>query len=210
MILRPGIASLLSALVIYITGLLFMVGCFSMAGEGEMVKQGWHNFINMIHKEGYSDTFLFIAAVIIISWGSVGFGASMTFMGRPRLLWGFLLFISSIGPIFIVLDTLHTLNLIPFGIVPALWRSIPWTIGVCCLLGTTCAFLAARRQYLITSRILCFGFGLWLVLCISVGFIWLPGKEPELSSIVLVAGLLTLPVAPLATAPLALAWNRHR
>jgi hypothetical protein len=52
--------------------------------------------------------------------------------------------------------------------------------------------------------------GLWLILCISVGFMWLPRTKPELSSIVLAIGLLTLPVAPLATAPLALAWNRHR
>ncbi|MHC4534054.1 MAG: hypothetical protein ACYS6K_08885, partial [Planctomycetota bacterium] len=71
-------------------------------------------------------------------------------------------------------------------------------------------FFAARRRHLIASITPCLGLGLWLILCISVGYMWLTRSDPELSSIVLAMGLLALPVAPLATAPLALAWNRHR
>ena len=82
--------------------------------------------------------------------------------------------------------------------------------GICCVLGTAGAFFAARRQYLIAPIMLCLGLGLWLILCISIGFMWLTRTEPGLSSVVLAMGLLALPVAPLATAPLALAWNRHR
>ena len=207
MILRPGAAGILSALAIYIAGLLFMIGWFFMVGEGETVIRGWHNFIDAVHDD---NTLLLVAVGIIIAWGLMGLGASMTFMGRPWLLWGLTLVICSIGPIFIALDTLHALNLIPLGIVPALWSSAPWTIGTCCLFGTAWAFLAARRRYLIASKTLCLGLGVWLMLCISVGFMLFPGKGPELSSIVLAMGLLMLPVAPLATAPLALAWNRHR
>ncbi|MDT8303649.1 MAG: hypothetical protein RQ760_19365 [Sedimentisphaerales bacterium] len=210
MILRPGAAGLLSALAIYIAGLLLVVGWLFITGEGETVTQGWHGVVNKVHEFGYGNTLQLVAVGIIIAWGLVGMGASMTFIGRPWLVWGFWLVICSVGPVVMVLDTLHTFNLIPFGIVPALWISAPWTIGICCLLGTTWAFFSARRQYLIASRTLCLGLGLWLILCISIGFMWLTRDKPEPSSIVLVMGLLTLPVAPLATAPLALAWNRHR
>lgn len=211
MILRPGAAGLLSALAIYIAGLLFMVGWFFIAGEGEAVTQGWHSLVNAVHDEfGYGNTLQLVAVGIIIAWGLVGLGASLTFTGRPWLLWGFWLVICAVGPIVITLDTLDTFNLIPFGIVPALWSSAPWTIGAGCLLGTAWAFSAARRQYLIASTTVCLGLGLWLTLCISIGYMWLTRSDPGLSSIVLAMGLLALLVAPLATAPLALAWNRHR
>jgi hypothetical protein len=210
MILRPGTAGLLSALAIYVAGLFFMIGWFLMVGEDETVTQGWHDVIGAVHEFGYGNTLLLVAVGITIAWGIMGLGASMTFMGRPRLLWGFWLVICSVGPVVLVLDTLHTFNLIPFGIVPALWMIAPWAVGTGCVLGTAWAFFAARRRYLVASRTLCLGLGLWLILCISVGFMWLTRSDPELSSIALAMGLLALPVAPLATAPLALAWNRHR
>jgi hypothetical protein len=211
MILRAGAAGLLSALAIYVAALLLMIGWSFVTGEGEIATGGWHTVINVVHyKFGYVNTLLVVAVGIIIASGLVGLGASLTFTGRPRVVWGFWLVICSVGPVVMALDTLDALNLIPSGIVPVLWSGAPWTIGAGCLFGTACAFFAARRRYLIASRTLCIGLGLWVVLCISVGFIWLTRSNPELSSIVLAAGLLALPVAPLATAPLALAWNRHR
>jgi hypothetical protein len=102
-----------------------MIGWFFMVGEGETVTQVLHSVVNMAHEFGYSNTLLLVAVGIIIVWGLVGLGASMTFMGRPWLLWGIWLIICSVGPIFMALDTLHTLNLIPFGIVPALWEQCP-------------------------------------------------------------------------------------
>jgi hypothetical protein len=126
------------------------------------------------------------------------------------LLLGFWLTPCFVLPAFVALEVLHTFNLIPPSIFPAVLKSIPWIIGACCLLGTAWAFTAARRRHLIDSARLCLGPGLWLLLCLSVGWVWLSRDEPGLSTIVLVMGLLALAVAPLATAPLALAWNRHR
>ncbi|MEA3227244.1 MAG: hypothetical protein U9Q07_14945, partial [Planctomycetota bacterium] len=211
MILRPGAASLLSALAIYLAGLLLMIGWFFMVGQGDAIPLGQYNSAkNAVLELGYGNTLLLVAAGIIVAWGAMGLGASMTLMGRPWLLWGFWLAICSFGPVLVVLDTLHAFNLIPFGIVPALLSSLPWTIGTCCLLGTALAFFAASRRYLIATKTLCLGLVLWLMLCFSVGWPWLPRDDPGPSTIVLVMGLLALPVAPLATAPLALAWNRHR
>jgi len=210
MILRPGAASLLSALAIYLAGLLLMIGWFFLVGEGETAAQGWHVAVNAVHDEfGSGNSLLLVAVGIVIAWGLMGLGASLTFMGRPWLVWGFWLVICSVGPIVMTLDTLDALNLLPFSVGP-LFSSLPWTIGIGCVIGTAWAFFAARRRYLIASVTPCLGLGLWLILCVSVGFMWLTRSDPELSSIVLAAGLLAVPVAPLATAPLALAWNRHR
>jgi hypothetical protein len=147
---------------------------------------------------------------VVIAWGLLGFGASITFAGRPWLVLGFWLAVCSVWPAFMALRTLEWLNLIPFDIVSALFGALPWTIGTLCLLGTVAAFITARRRDLIDARKLFLGPALWIILCILVGLLWLPRDKPGLSTIVLVMGLLALPAAPLATAPLALAWNRHR
>lgn len=211
MILRPGAVGLLSAWVIYIAAVLFMLGWYFMVGQIDAIPlEEYYGFKNAVHQLGYVNTLLLVVAGIIVVWGAMGLGASMTLMGRPWLLWAFCLAICSIGPVFVALDTLHAFNVIPFNIVPTLWSNLPWTIGIGCLLGTVLAFLAARSRHLIAWRIPCFGLGLWLLLCISVGSAWLPFDDPKASTIVLVTGLLALAVAPLATAPLALAWNRHR
>jgi hypothetical protein len=210
MILRPGAAGLLSAAAIYIAGLLFMIGWYFMVGQGDAIPLGPYNSAkNVVLELGYGNTLLLVASGIVVAWGAMGLGASMTLMGRPWLLWGIWLAICSFGPALMVLDTLHTFNLIPFSIAP-LFSSWPWTIGICCLLGTAWAFFAAHHRDLITSRTFCLGPAIWLMLCICVGSAWLPRDDPRLSTIVLVTGLLALAVAPLATAPLALAWNRHR
>jgi len=210
MILRPGAAGLSSAWAIYVAGLLFMIGWYFMVGQGDAIPLGQYNSVkNAVLELGYANTLLLVASGIVVVWGAMGLGASMTLVGRPWLLWGFWLAICSIGPVLLVLDTLHALNLIPFSVAP-LFSSLPWTIGICCLLGTAWAFSAARRRYLIASTTICLGLGLWLLLCCSVGLTWLPRDDLGPSTIVLVMGLLALPVAPLATAPLALAWNRHR
>jgi hypothetical protein len=211
MILRSGSVGLLSTWVIYVAAVLFMLGWYFMVGQiDEIPLEEYYGFKNTVRQLGYINALFLVVAGIIVIWGAMGLGASMTLIGRPWLLWGFWLAVCSIGPVLMALDTLHTLNLIPFNVVPTLWRSLPWTIGIGCLLGTVLAFLAALRRYLIAWRIPCLGLGLWLLLCISVGWAWLPNDDPKTSTMVLVAGLLALSVAPLATAPLALAWNRHR
>jgi hypothetical protein len=102
MILRPGAASLLSALAIYLAGLLLMIGWFFLVGEGETATQGWHVAVNAVHDEfGSGNTLLLVAVGIVIAWGLVGLGASLTFTGRPWVVWGFSLVICSVGPIVI-------------------------------------------------------------------------------------------------------------
>ena len=213
MILRPGAASLLAAFAIYIAAAALMIGWFFMVGEGETVTQELHSnaFVNDIHEVFGDQNALLLAAVgVVIAWVLVGIGASITFAGRPWLVWGFWFVVCTVWPALMTLRMLFLFKLIPFDIASVLFGVLPWIIGTLCLLGTAWAFFAARRRHLIASITPCLGLGLWLILCISVGYMWLTRSDPELSSIILAMGLLALPVAPLATAPLALAWNRHR
>ncbi|KPK43568.1 MAG: hypothetical protein AMJ65_05450 [Phycisphaerae bacterium SG8_4] len=210
-ILRAGAAGLLSAWVIYVAGLLFMIGWYFMVGKGVALPLAqYYAAKDAILELGFGKTLLLVVAGIAAVWGSMGLGATMTLIGRPWLLFGFWLALCFILPVFVALEMLHTFNLIPPGIFPAVVKSVPWIIGACCLLGTAWAFIAAHRRHLIGWAKLCLGPGLWLLLCLAVGWVWLPRDEPGLPTIVLVMGLLALAVAPLATAPLALAWNRHR
>ena len=211
MILRPGAASLLAAFAIYIAAAALMIGWFFMVGEGETVIQEWHSFVNLIHKVfGDQNTLLLAAVGVVIAWVLVGLGASITLAGRPWLVWGFWMVVCSVWPALVALRMLYLNNLIPFDIVSVLFGALPWTIGILCLLGTASAFITARRRNLIDARKLYLGPALWIILCILVGLLWLPKAEPGLSTIALLIGLLALPAAPLATVPLALAWNRHR
>ncbi len=211
MILRAGAASLLAAFAIYIAAAALMIGWFFMVGEGETVTQEWHSIVYVIHHLFGDRNALLLAAVgVVIAWGLVGLGASITFAGRPWLVLGFWLVVCSVWPALMALRTLQWLNLIRAGTMSKMFGALPWIIGTLCLLGTASAFITARRRNLIGARKLCLGPALWIILCISVGLLWLPRDEPGLSTIALLIGVLALPAAPLATAPLALAWNRHR
>jgi hypothetical protein len=90
--------------------------------------------------------------------------------------------------------------------------------GLLLLVTTVSAFVAARRRGLVGSPTLYAAFSVWLALCIVTVFtlkdlffnLDLPLPAPELPIYALAVGLFALAVAPLATTPLALAWNRHR
>jgi len=86
--------------------------------------------------------------------------------------------------------------------------SLSWILGVGVLLGTVLAFVAARRREYIGNRTVWLSVAFWIALSVfSVNF-WRQGMDvPFACFYVLVA---VLPLTPLATASLALSWNRHR
>ena len=88
----------------------------------------------------------------------------------------------------------------------------PWQylIGGAAVLATAGGFGMAVRRGLIgwpTCGIATAG---WLTLCGLAGSLSLLLSSLEPAPLVFMAGLLALPMAPLAAAPLALSWNRHR
>jgi hypothetical protein len=92
---------------------------------------------------------------------------------------------------------------------------LPWLMGGLVLLklvaaGWTCR--AASRRRLVTTRTLVRLLSLWLVIAFGlVVSLWclIPDNYLSVQGIVL-GVVLSLPLARLAAAPLALAWNRHR
>jgi hypothetical protein len=86
--------------------------------------------------------------------------------------------------------------------------------GLGSLGGAVWAFAAARQKRFISLWTLSLAGAAWMALC-AIFLIAVPearaGRDmPSMLACAAVLGLLTLPVAPLAAAPLALAWNRHR
>jgi hypothetical protein len=82
--------------------------------------------------------------------------------------------------------------------------------GVLLLVVTCWAFAAARRRELVGSPTLYAAFSVWVALSAVTVFGGVVRPAPELPVYALAVGLFALAVAPLATTPLALAWNRHR
>lgn len=91
-----------------------------------------------------------------------------------------------------------------------LFGGVMIVLAVIFALGTAWAFLAAFRRSLIGSTTLVLALSAWLLLGILVGLEWMLHPTVPILRYVFVVGLSALVVAPLATAPLALAWNRNR
>ena len=86
----------------------------------------------------------------------------------------------------------------------------PYFVGVAGIVVTGMLFAVARARHEIGTPICCAAFAGWLALCTLAngGILILGPLEPSL--FVLTTGLLGLPFAPLAAAPLALSRIRHR
>lgn len=82
--------------------------------------------------------------------------------------------------------------------------------GVGFLLVTAWAFVMARRRLLIGPRTVYAASGVWIFLSTLVTLEWALHRAQPAPVYMVVAGLSALVVFPLAAAPLALSWNRHR
>jgi hypothetical protein len=82
--------------------------------------------------------------------------------------------------------------------------------GLVFVLATIVALIVAHRRRLISRRMLSAAVATWIALCSLSVLFWSPFAVERFSLGVLIAGTLALSVAPVATAPLALAWNRTR
>jgi len=76
--------------------------------------------------------------------------------------------------------------------------------------GTTAAFVAARRRRLISLPTMLSALAAYVVLILICFFIACNNGGKSLEAFLAIVGYCAAPLAPLAAAPLALAWNRHR
>jgi hypothetical protein len=89
-------------------------------------------------------------------------------------------------------------------------RGLAASGGMLFMVATIIALVAAHRRQLISRRMLSAVVATWIALCSLSVLFWSPFTVERFALGVLIAGLLALSVAPVATAPMALAWNRTR
>jgi hypothetical protein len=147
-----------------------------------------------------------IPAAFIGSWICMSNAAAAVLAGRPR------------GLVRIIAGAIAAYILIVFTAKFALSShaqqqlglALGVSFGVACLLGTIAAFVAARRRALVEASTAWAALAVWAALVV-VAVLVLPSAIPApRTAYALLVGVLALAVVPLAAAPLALAWNRHR
>lgn len=148
----------------------------------------------------------YFPATLLGSWTVVSVLAAISMTGRTQLLAQ--LICGLLGG-FVGLATFRRFVLpasawLPFD------RGVGITIAALLLLGTLWAFGMARRRSLIGGPTVGFAASAWALLSGLIVFDWvLHPARPWLAG-ALAVSLAALVVAPLAAAPLALAWNRNR
>ena len=140
---------------------------------------------------------------LLYAWTSIGLSASLILTGRK---WPFLgvcaLFLTIVIGNVVALEMFEATKLME--VARAL---VFWSLSLSCVGGTIWAFIAAsKRKYI--HKVMP-----WCALLLFFAFLghqgsWVLLHKP--SVLVSHAAQLSLIVLPLAAAPLAIAWNRHR
>jgi hypothetical protein len=142
---------------------------------------------------------------VVVVWTLLGFGLSLALTGSPRFCGTFLLIVICV-PLAIFVGEVYELR----SFVRLAGYAGPWLVCLCGAGGTIFLLVWARRLNLIGSRSLAIAC-LWLVLAASfVLHEFSPSPRHPWDTLLYLMGLLALPALPIAAAPLALAWNRHR
>jgi hypothetical protein len=91
-----------------------------------------------------------------------------------------------------------------------LTRVMVGAIGVLCVLGAAIAYLAAVRRRHIDAAAMYVAASAWVAMIALVAVAAAQHPDASVAGGIFFAGLAALVVAPFATFPLAIAWNRHR
>ena len=148
----------------------------------------------------------YLLATLLGPWVVVGLLSSLVLTGSSRLA------IRVFGAVFLLILSrpLFEQHFLSYQAQLQVDQAIFLCLCAVFVLGTAWAFVAARRRHLIEARTVWTIIGAWTLLS---GFIvlesWRRTEFPVPAS-VLGIGLLATVFAPLATAPLALTWNRNR
>lgn len=148
----------------------------------------------------------YVPAILVGAWAGLGVLGPLALTGRQRLVGGVIF-----GSVSLLIGLLVFSKF-------ALTRQgqeqfFHWGLAVLAMLlvaGTGIAFAAARRRSLIGTPTVLIATSLWgiLIAIVVLGRV-ITSADPLVVSFCS-AGVLALAVSPLATAPLALAWNRNR
>ncbi len=192
--LLAGAASLLSAWAVWaVAALLAFAGCALLGALPSPLiplDQDWRQ----------------VPVAFVGSWMFLGNLTAVVLAGRPR---GFVKLVCLAIAGYIALELAANYALAP-GIHQQASLAFAIAFGLACLVGTIAAFVAARRRGLINAPTAWASLGAWATLAGLTVLVLRPTPATHYGTYVALVGLLALAVAPLAAAPLALAWNRHR
>jgi hypothetical protein len=147
-----------------------------------------------------------LAGGILLSWAAMATVISIALVGRGRLVSQWFIGLSAGYVALMVLSK--------FGLTKqaheALMHGLVIAAGLACNAVAIAGFLAAIKRGLIETPVAGAAIAAWIAL-IGVTAMSLPADvEMPRSAAVLLYGSLALAVAPIALAPLAMAWNRTR
>jgi len=146
-----------------------------------------------------------VGAILLATWAALSLTTSVVLIGRQRLI---VAFVTAGIPALLLGLYLADRDASGRPLLPdGAWQ---YLIGGLAAAGTLGSFGMARQRRAISGPTCCAALAGWLTLCGLAWSVCLLASYREPAPVFCAAGLLTLPLAPLATCPLALAWNRHR
>ncbi len=200
-VLRAAATSILAVWLVLVTGAL--VSIFGSAALGhhsaalDALKQQLASMPALVPP-------LAVAGSLWLSYASCAWTTTIMLTGRQ---WVF----STVNLVFwggvILVFVLGRFGLVPRSALP-LVHLLTFCGAIVLTLVTAYAFAVARRRRFVKDRAIVSAIVIWLVSCaVAVLALW---PSWPVSAIALACGILALSIAPVAAAPLALAWNRHR
>jgi len=206
--LKVAIASLLASWGVWLAGAIIISGLVKQEGLINLAR------IAVEADRSEASPLLLVAVrigwVALLTWTAVGIVGSLHMTGRRgvAMLWMVPLWTYPIWRIIIRQDLIFPETA---GLIEA---AACYVTGISCLTGTALVYWAALRKGRINRRLGLTVLGTYLVACYLLcpypdgwARVWMDGNP---GAVVLYAGLMTLPLLPLALGPLAVAWNRHR
>ena len=213
-ILRAGACSLLSLAAI--CTILVGIACgWVIAVDGldairsgfgiEYFRAQWPKLTPVADLLGNFSYFSIGVFSLLIGWIGIGNTMSLTMMGRSwvgSLTAGLLVVFALIwSPL---------AHLIFADFFDAFRFATALVLGCACVFGMLMAFVTAHRRRHISTRTVWISATVWLVSCSILVWFWASVEASDSWYMLLALGSLALSIAPVATAPLAVSWNRRR
>jgi hypothetical protein len=136
---------------------------------------------------------------VLYLWTAVGLGASLALCRQWFACWGGLSFGGLLLAFVFGVDRLSA----------DVGEALCALVGAVCFASTIAAFIAVGRRRLVSFRVVCACLAGYLVL-LAYLYTAFPGERLFLFDHAVQITFGIAPLAPFATAPLAVAWNRHR
>jgi hypothetical protein len=208
--LKSGFHEILTTIFIFILSLAFGFMVISITGHWELGKKLVYDFLHSdmldIGVIGLHGILIFFFGIILLAWIFLGNGISLCLTGRKQFIISvYLSFVVSILCMLLIFDPY------PRSTYAYFVRDDGFKLlGTACLLGTLYVYFYAiklkylRQRHIMKSAVL--GIVLFII---PYALLHLPVIN-EYHLLYISMGLSSLAIFPMAAAPLALAWNRHR